>query len=151
MKTGRWTNAGVLLLGFVLFGCGDSVPVPPKEDLVSVSGTVKFGGQPTSGILVSFVPNSETKGNGSSATTDDAGKYQMKSLTGKPGVPVGTYSVLFAKKASYVFSEEQPGKEVDQGEDPIPPAWREPTQTGPHNTVTVPAGGATLDFDIPTK
>jgi hypothetical protein len=150
MKTTRWTIAGVLLT-FVPLGCGEPVRPPPPEVLAPVEGTVTLGGKPTPGIHISFVPHAETKGNGASCMTDDAGKYQLKTLRGKSGVPVGTYSVLFSKKAPYVFSKEQPGKEVDQGEDPIPPAWREPTQAGPHNTVTVPAAGATLDFEIPAK
>ena len=68
----RWTNAGLLLMTFVISGCGENVAPPPKLDLVPVSGTVKFGGQPTAGISVMFTPTGATKGQGASVVTDAA-------------------------------------------------------------------------------
>jgi hypothetical protein len=149
MKTTRWMNAGVLLVTFVLIGCGgDSAPPSPPETLVPVSGTVKFDGQPAKGIEVTFVPSGATKGYSSSGVTDDAGKYKLQSLMSKkPGVAVGTCVVLFSKMDK-PFSKDRPG-EIPVNI--IPSAWRETAEAGEHNTVTVPAAGGTFDFSVPKE
>ena len=154
MMITRWTSAGMLLMTFVLLGCGESVPPPPKLDLVPVSGTVKFGGQPTEGIRVTFTPTGNTPGGGSTAMTGKDGKYVLAHSTDqKPGVPAGTYTVKFLKSAG--ISPNSSIKHEDLAENLIPPSWRgAPDNNGmvdPHNMATVPAGGGTLDFDIPAQ
>ena len=156
MKT-RWTGCGLLLMTFACASCGNSVPPPPKLDLVPVSGTVKFGGKPTEGIIVTYVPTGKTKGSGGRATTDEEGKYELEhSRDQEPGIPAGTYVVTFMKPAAQ--SAESGGVKLHldiAGENLIPQDWRgEPNDGGmvaPHNKVTVPESGATLDFDIPAQ
>jgi hypothetical protein len=148
----RFTTAGLMLMMFVLLGCGESVAPPPKEDLVPVSGTVKVGGQPVEGVLVSFVPSGDTTGQGASGVTDSAGHYALvHNVTKKPGAPVGNYVVSLSK---WVMPD---GSAAPQNQPPhrtgaknlIPDRWGEQVPGGRGNTANVAAGGTTLDFDIP--
>jgi hypothetical protein len=154
MVIARWTQVGLLVMALILPGCGGSVPAPPKEDLVPVKGTVKLGGKPTPGINVMFVPTGSIKGNGSSATTGADGSYELRSnATKKPGIPTGTYVVQFSKLVGPDGSPLAPDKAPTGGmpSELIPPDWRDSDKSGDHNSVTVPAGGKTFDFDIPAK
>jgi len=151
MKFTRRTNAALLLMTFVLLGCGGSVPNSEEGDPVPVSGIVKLGGQPAANVVVTFIPTESTLGSGASGVTDDSGQYELtNNATGSPGVPAGTYSVLFKSRGS----EEGAGDDAEVrrkrigADDPIPPAWRISGMAGSHNTVTVPDGGKTLDFDL---
>jgi hypothetical protein len=107
-------------------------------------------GQPTADILVSFIPTGSTKGNGVSAVTDESGEYELTHpATGNAGVSPGTYIVLFKSRGSEGDASDVSTRRDRIGsEDPIPPAWRVPSLAGRHNTVTVPDGGKTFDFDI---
>jgi hypothetical protein len=156
MTTTHWSKAILFasVLALALPGCGESVPPPPKEDLVPVTGTVKVGGQPVAGLILLYIPKGTTTGNGSFAVTGADGKYELlHNQTQKPGAQSGTYTVRFSR---FLKADGSP---VPLGESPymanamesIPSAWNEPGQAGAHNTVTVPAGGTTLDFDIPLR
>ncbi len=70
----------LVLLGSVLSlpGCGSSKPPLPRA---GVSGTVTVNGQPTSGLLIAFVPQGNVKGPRSSALVKD-GKYSLDEQTG---------------------------------------------------------------------
>jgi hypothetical protein len=148
----RFTIAGLLSMTFVLLGCLDSVQPPPKEDLVPVSGTVKLGGQPTEGILVSFVPTGSTTGQGAIAVTDSAGHYELvHNATKKPGTAAGDYVVELSK---WVMPNGEPlpkdkAPHLVGAANVIPPRWAEQIPGGRGNEVKVLAGGTTRDFDIP--
>ena len=66
MMTLRWSHAALFTSALVvaLPGCGQSVPPPPEETLVPVTGTVTVGGKPASGVSVLFIPEGSTGGNG---------------------------------------------------------------------------------------
>ena len=159
MRT-RWTGCGLLLMIFACSGCGNAVPPPPKLDLVQVSGTVKFGGKPTEGIIVTFVPDRKTKGNGATAVTDEEGKYELEHTRDQePGIPAGPYIVRFVKPSAQSITKDGVKMHAQSpdaaGSNLIPFAWRgEPYENGEvesHNKVTVPESGGTLDFDIPAQ
>ena len=151
----RRANAGLFLMIVVLSGCGESVPPPPKFDLVPVSGTIKLGGAPTAGIQVTFFPIDATKGAGATGTTDDAGKYELEYITDQePGIPAGKYGVKISKFAAGASAELPPGfAPAGGGKNLIPKEWNEinPVTGQPGHIVTVPAGGSTFDFDIPAN
>jgi hypothetical protein len=157
MMTLRWSHAALFTSALVvaLPGCGgSSVEPPPPEDLVPVSGTVKIGGKPASGVSVSFVPVGSTSGNGSFAVTDSQGFFELEHYQShESGVPKGRYTVRLSKFL------KQDGTPIPQGESPymaggfqsIVQQWSDPGQAGDHNTVTVPSGGKEFNFDIPAQ
>ncbi|HZV07334.1 MAG TPA: hypothetical protein VE999_19785 [Gemmataceae bacterium] len=64
------------------------------EKTVSVTGKVTHNDQPVAGIVVSFVPQVETKTGVSTGQTDDNGNYKLKvARTGSSGAVVGTHKV----------------------------------------------------------
>jgi hypothetical protein len=156
MTTIRWSKVTLFasVLALALPGCSESVPPPPEENLVPVSGTVKVGGKPAAGVSVSFVPVGSTSGHGSFAVTDSQGFFELLHHQSQElGVPKGNYTVRFSK-----FLKPD-GTPVPEGESPymaggfqsIPGKWSDPGQAGEHNKVTVPSGGKEFDFDIPAQ
>lgn len=145
----RCKMIAVLGMTFALLGCGDS-NAPPKEDLISVSGTVQIGGKPAAGVFVSFVPNGSTKGQGGSGVTDEAGKYVIEhNATHKPGVAAGEYLPNLSKwvmpDGSAMPKDKAP--HMVGATNAIPASWRE--QGAGQHILKVQAGSATFDFDIP--
>ena len=146
----RCKNFVVLGMTLTLLGCGGS-SAPPHEDLVPVSGTVKLGGKPAAGVFVSFVPVGATKGQGASGVTDESGKFVLEhNATHKPGIAVGDYVANLSK---WVMPDGSPlpkdkAPHMVGATNAIPKAWTD----GPgQNTSKVPAGGSTIDFDIPAE
>ncbi len=91
---------------FVLFpmvalgvaGCFGGGPPPLKlADPVPVKGTVTIDDKPLAKALVFFVPDgAKVVGPGSSAVTDDGGKYELTTMIAgksKPGAVPGNYKV----------------------------------------------------------
>ena len=148
-------HAGLLLMGCVLAGCGEKVAPPPKEDLVPVSGTVKLGGKPMEGVLVAFIPAGNTPGQGATAVTDEDGHYELiHSASKEPGASAGQYTVQLSKWVTADGSPLPPDKppHMAGGKNLIPDRWADKmggAGGGQANQFSVPAGGATLDFDIP--
>ena len=145
----RYKNVGLLWMSFVLLGCLDSVPPPPKEDLVPVTGTVKIGGKPAAGVFVSFVPAGSTKGQGASGVTDENGEFELEhNATHEPGIAAGDY---LANLSKWVMPDGSPlpkdtAPHMVDAKNLIPQSW---TEGYGANIVKVPAGGTTFDFDVP--
>jgi len=145
------TNAALLLMTFVVLGCGDSVPPPPKEDLVPVSGTVKVGGEPVEGVTVAYIPTGSTKGQGATGVTDSQGHYELvHNATQEDGVAAGDYTVQLSK---WVMPDGSPlpkdkAPHMSGAVNMIPRRWGERDMG---NQVKVPAGGTTKDFDVPKQ
>lgn len=133
-------------------GCGGGAPPPPKEDLVSVRGSVRVAGQPTAGIKILFTPTGGTGGNGGFAVTDDSGNYELiHSRTNQPGVAAGEYVVTFSR---FLTPDGAPlpanvSPFAGGARESLPPKWSDPTKKGMHNTVTVKGDDKPLDFAIP--
>jgi hypothetical protein len=81
----------LLLTACFLSGSGCS---GGKEKVVAVTGTVTHKGNPVSGMIVSFVPQTETYSGVSTGTTDENGQYKLTVFkTGQRGAVVGTHKV----------------------------------------------------------
>jgi hypothetical protein len=86
-------------------GCGGS-----GEKTVSVTGKVTHNDQPVSGIIVSFVPQAETKTGVSTGKTDENGNYKLTiASSGSRGAVVGTHKV-------WVSLPREPPEPVDKEE-----------------------------------
>jgi len=125
---------------FTAAGCGR------KVDLASVEGKVTLGGQPLSGVVVTFFPVSEgsTGLPDVSATTDAAGKYRIEAADGTSGAVVGKNRVVV---------DWPPRVRSDEGAPPPP----KPTAVIPLQytvagmtpfIVEVRAGAQTIDFPL---
>jgi hypothetical protein len=85
-------------------GCGGS------EKIVSVAGTVTHDGKPVEGIIVSFVPQTQTKTGVSTGETDEKGNYELTVAdSGSNGAVVGTHKV-------WVSLPREPPEPVDKEE-----------------------------------
>ncbi len=82
---------GLLIAGFLsaAIGCGSS----SGEPLASVAGKVTQNGQPLSGAIVMFVPESGS-GGPSGGETDANGDFQLKYSTGETGATIGKHRVV---------------------------------------------------------
>lgn len=79
---------GVLILGLSIAGCGGGPDDRPE--LGEVQGTVKMDDKPLAGATVKFQPEN---GRPSTATTDEAGHYELIYRPGVPGAAVGKHTV----------------------------------------------------------
>lgn len=87
------------VLALVVVGCGPREPAGPT--LYPVSGTLLVNGKPVADVGVQLVPvtpqvksQQTTATYGASGITDQAGKFTLKSINGKPGAVKGKYKVI---------------------------------------------------------
>jgi hypothetical protein len=151
----------VLLVG--LAGCGRSA--------MSVTGTVRYKGQPLPGANVTFIPQ-DTKGDTvpvAVAITDASGNFQLQSRSGardQAGVVPGEYRVAVSRYAPPAgMSEQDYQKKIDDEEaakqktgyspvsgvppkeQMIPAEYADPAKT--RLTASVKPGSLSFTFDIP--
>ncbi len=147
-----------LILGVALAGCGGS-----GVTYVPVSGVVTLDGKPYKNAIVSFQPMA-VKGNlnpgrGSSALTDEAGKFSLATDEGARGAVAGKHLIRIRTKVNDPTNVFDPSvgspdgggpvggkkKEVE----PIPQEWFADSST---KEFEVPAKGTDkANFDIVTK
>ncbi len=128
----------------VAAGCGEK-----QKDLADVSGVVTLDGRPLAGGTVRFQPiapsGSTIAGKGSYATTDSAGKYQLKTIDEKPGAVVGDHNVMIYgphAQANAAIDDAPRSREI------VPRKYNAETTL----TFSVPAEGSTkANFDLSTK
>lgn len=98
LRLRRWpfvrALAMCLLLVALASGCGRG----RDHDLALVSGRVTLHGEPMASVNVTFQPLAATgsggdAGLGSYALTDSDGRFQMKTVDGRPGAVVGKHRV----------------------------------------------------------
>ena len=151
----RISPAVVVAVVLSLAGCGGG----PK--LARVSGVVTVDGQPYKNAIVSFqpiaTPGSENAGMGSTALTDEQGRYTLMTIDGKSGAVVGKHKVRIQTKRDEptsfvdpnVGSDDNPdagNKKFKGNFDPIPLEWY--SDSG-GKEFTVPDGGTDkADFAI---
>jgi hypothetical protein len=75
-------------------GCGGGA----ADGLVLVAGVVKVDDQPAGNVLVTYVPQDKTPGNGGAGVTDSTGRYEVVTPQGKKGLPPGAYKVTLSRK-----------------------------------------------------
>src|SRR5262249_24389919 len=138
----------VLLAGVT--GCGGS-PLAP------VSGVVKLNGKPYKNAVVSFQPlgsrEAPNPGRGSSAVTDEKGRFELIHDGEKPGAVVGRHRIRIITRVGAEpgpdDGAEAPKKVLTQrNAEPIPAEWHERST----KEFEVHAGGTTeANFDIVTR
>jgi hypothetical protein len=140
-----------VLAGFAgtLAGCGSGH--------VPVSGIVTVDGKPYRNAVVMFQPigthDNPNPGRGSTGSTDENGRFHLKSVDGKRGAVVGKHRIRITtryseKLAGYEVWDAAKNEFVKSASDPIPPEWN-------HNSdkeFDVPARGTSeANFDIVSK
>jgi len=140
-----------LLTALVGLGCSGGPSFAP------VSGVVTIDGVPYAKAVVSFQPiggaENPNPGRGSSAYTDDRGRFTLKCDDGSTGAVVGKHLVRIMTKGNDVVGQD-PNSSSDDGApakrdvDPIPAEWNSSSK----KEFDVPAGGTTkANFDIVAK
>jgi hypothetical protein len=143
MKLMRIAGAGVLLVALV--GCGNAGYAP-------VSGVVTLDGQPYARAVVSFQPigtkDNQNPGRGSSAYTDENGRFVLKCDNSIDGAVIGKHTVRIMTRGNDVVGQSPEGGSPDGGTarvDPIPPEWNALSKV----EFDVPRGGTDkANFDI---
>jgi hypothetical protein len=141
----RLLAVGALLVAVA--GCGSSNFAP-------VSGVVTLNGKPYNKAVVSFQPiGSPTKpnpGRGSSAYTDENGRFVLKSDNNVNGAVIGKHRVRIMTRGNDVVGQSPDGGTPDETPtgrevDPIPPEWNALST----KEFEVPSGGTDkANFDI---
>lgn len=146
----RTATAAVALALLAGLGCGGG----PKY--VPVSGVVLVDGKPYGNAVVSFQPigttENPTPGRGSSAYTDEQGRFVLRCDDGTNGAVVGKHQLRIMTRGNEVVQLADGGGSVDGTTpppkgvvDPIPPDWG----TESKREVDVPPGGLSdLKFEI---
>ena len=137
---------GALLMAAA--GCSGDARYAP------VSGTVRLDGKPYGKAVVSFQPigtkDSPNPGRGSSAYTDDNGRFVLKCDGTVNGAVIGKHQVrIMTRGADNVTADPDKGSSDEVSArrpvDPIPPEWHSRST----KEFDVPAGGTDkADFDI---
>jgi hypothetical protein len=145
----RVLAAGGLLAAVI--GCsGDGVKVAP------VSGVVKLDGVPYPRAVVSFQPvgtaENPNPGKGSSAYTDENGRFVLRGADGEDGAVVGKHVVRIMTRGNDVVGQSPEGGSPDGGPkgpvDPIPPEWNSNSNV----EFEVPSRGSdAANFDITSR
>ncbi len=126
-------------------------------DFVPVSGVVKLDGQPYGKAVVSFQPigskDNPNPGRGSSAYTDENGRFVLTSEGSTDGAVVGKHLVRIMTRGNNVVGQDPVGGSPDETPvnntvDPIPNEWNSQSD----KEFEVPPGGTDqANFDIKTK
>jgi hypothetical protein len=89
------TIAACLIFLFIsiVIGCGSDSGFPKTY---KVSGTVKFGGKPVDGALVTFVPSVQG-GKPAVGSTNANGEFKLSSFGSSDGAVPGDYKVTISK------------------------------------------------------
>jgi hypothetical protein len=134
---------------FLLLGCGGE----RGPELAPVTGLVTLDGKPLAGALVTFVPQGETRGQGSFAHTDAAGKFELQTTDGQKGAVAGTYKVLVNKLVNPDGTDYVPTEEVSpmdsNAREILPPQYSSHERT--RLTATIPSEGKMVKFELVSK
>lgn len=149
----RIAFAVVGVVALALAGCGGG----PK--LARVSGVVTVDGRPYKNAIVSFQPvaaaGGENAGMGSTALTDEQGRYTLMTIDGKSGAVVGKHKVRIQTKRDdptafvdpTVGSDDNPDFDPKKMKvDPIPVDWY--SDTGGKEFTVAEGGTDKADFAI---
>src|SRR5262245_18646743 len=120
----RFLAAGGLLAAVV--GCSGGPKYAP------VSGVITLDGKPYGNAVVSFQPIGEggdpNPGRGSSAYTDENGRFVLKCVDGRDGAVVAKHRVRIMTRGNEVFTADpstgsDDAAPTNKAVDPIPPEW----------------------------
>lgn len=139
-----FTRAVLAILAvYVTAGCGGAASGPA---LYTVTGKVTKGGAPLGGVTVSLIATDEkTQAPALKAVTKDDGSFDVYTLTGKRGAPVGLYKVVVVPPAEEIDYATQRG--TPKKSKVVPVAYQSPAST--ELSVEVQKTSNTLDIKIP--
>jgi len=132
-----WAAAGLLVAG-----CGTPV------EMGQVEGTVRAGGQPLSGVLVTFIPTHEVPGGviRSMGKTDGQGRYRLQAENQQDGAVVGQHQVIVEDLAIYSAPRDADGTVTQLPPERVPQAYSDLLQTKLQREVQ--PGEQTIDLDL---
>lgn len=137
----RAVLASFVVSAFVGCGGGSSGPT-----LYSVTGKVTKGGAPLGGVTVSLVATDEkTEAPALKAVTKDDGSFDVYTLTGKRGAPVGVYKVVVVPPPEEIDYATQRG--APKKSKVVPATYQSPAST--ELSIEVQKTSNTLDIKIP--
>ena len=138
------------LFAVSLVGCGNTRYVP-------VSGVVTLDGKPYRNAVVKFEPMASkdypNPGRGSTGSTDENGRFTLKTFEGQAGAVIGKHRVRISTRYSeklhgYEVWDPAKNEAVKAATDPIPPGWNYESK----QEFDVSSGGTDqAKFDIVTK
>lgn len=141
----------ILALAFmvVVFGCSKSQPAD-QENLVLVTGTVRYKGKPLAGALVSFTPDANTLSVPAFGPTKEDGTYELTNARQKKGLAPGEYIVTVTRRlmpdGSPVSPDDKTPPIESKARETMPVQFSDQTQS--KLRATVKAGGGPIDFDL---
>jgi len=132
----------IVLILVLVVGCGSN------PELGRVSGTVRSGGRPLANVLVTFIPAADGADAAlrSMSTTDDQGRYQLKTERQVPGALVGRQKVIVEDLAIYQAPRAADGTVLT-----LPPVRFAAAYTDPLRSPLaheVMPGEQTIDLDL---
>ena len=132
----------VLVLVVLIVGCSAS------PELGQVSGTVRAGGQPLANVLVTFIPEADGPAAGirSMGTTDDQGRYQLKTERQAAGALVGRHKVIVEDLAIYQAPRAADGTVLTLPSIRFAAAYADPLRSALAHEVQ--PGEQTIDLDL---
>lgn len=143
--------AALLLTIGLIPGCSGATAAPAPE-LYPVSGEVLLDGEPAAGVVVTFVPSGDTKGQSSFAISEGDGTFRLRYIDGHDGCPAGSYQAIFSKMQTPDGSPIPEGMTaMDVGARDVIPA-RYKSLTNPTFAITVTEGGKSeVKFELKSK
>jgi len=125
--------------GLVLAGCS-------RREMGPVSGRVTHRGQPVAAAVVQFLPSN---GPMAAATTDAAGRFQLRTFGTGDGALTGTHTVVVVPWFDEMgTAENQPLEELVLPERPdIPALYRQP-HTSPLTAAVTSRGPTEFEFAL---
>jgi len=126
----------------VVLGCGETV------ELGQVTGTVRAGGQSLANVLVTFVPQADGHAAGirSMGTTDEQGRYQLRTERQEAGALVGQHKVIVEDLSIYQALRSPDGTVLTMPPARFVPAYSDPLRSP--LTREVKPGEQTIDLDL---
>jgi hypothetical protein len=140
-----WRFVFLLPLIALVAGCG------PAIEFGQVSGTVRAGGLPLPGVLVTFIPeaNGPAAAVRSMGVTDDNGQYRLKTESQRDGAVLGQHRVIIEDMAIYSAPRSADGTVLAHPPERFPPAYSDPLASPLVREVA--AGSQTFDLDLETN
>jgi len=128
-----------VVAGFAALGCG-------RRDMGPVTGRVLHRGRPVASAVIQFIPR---RGPMAAATTDAAGRFQLRTFGTGDGALTGTHTVVVVPWCgSDDTPEKRPIEEIVLPERPdIPPVYRQP-HTSPLVAAVTARGPNEFEFQL---
>lgn len=132
-----------LLVVLLVAGCGSTV------EMGQVEGTVRAGGQPLAGVLVTFVP--EVSGPAAQVramgVTDQQGHFRLKTEAQEDGAPVGHHKVIVEDLAIYSAPRSPDGTVLERHPQRFAPKFSDLLQTPLSHEVQPGRQAVVFDLD----